>query len=112
MAEQVYSFVYDAEAAEQEFPKIGMRNLVLAILAGVRPQGEFEGCLVYEGESPEGEGTVCIATSGPGADRLQQSIVEAFEGKNVPVTKVFEGGPGVREAIARAEGGVWKEAAS
>jgi hypothetical protein len=110
MDEKTYSFVYDVKAAEQEFPKIGMQRLVLAMLSGVRLEAGFEGCLVYEGKSPQDQQhTICIGTQGPGADRVQEKLIEAFESKSVPVLQVFEGGPEVRQAIARATGGKWKE---
>ncbi|HUU01889.1 MAG TPA: hypothetical protein VM425_10635 [Myxococcota bacterium] len=112
MEENIYSFVYDAKAAEKEFAKIGMHRLVLAMLSGVRPEADFDGCLVYEGMSPQDvENTVCIGTRGPGAGRVQEKLIEAFENKSVPVLQVFEGGPEVRQAIAKAAGGEWKEPA-
>jgi len=107
--EETYSFVYDGLDASRLFPGIGKKELILAMLAGIVPDEAFAGCLVYEGEAPQADGaTVCVAIRGPGADRLQQGLVEVFERRGIPVLQVFEGGPEVRLAIARAEGGRWK----
>lgn len=106
--EETYSFVYDGLEASNVFAGIGKKELILAMLAGIVADDSFAGCLVYEGEAPQADGAnVCVATRGPGADRLQQRLVEVFERRGIPVLQVFEGGPEVRLAIARADGGLW-----
>jgi hypothetical protein len=107
MTEPTYSFVYDRASADAAFHGIGIRELVLSLLAGLTPDAECDGCLVYEGESPLEPGTVCIGISGPGADALQLRLVEGLERQGVGIIKVYEGGPEVRMPIARAREGVW-----
>jgi hypothetical protein len=81
---------------------------MLAILATVMPEASWEGCLVYEGETPlEEVRTVCIGIEGPNADKVQERLVEAFEKQNVPVLQVYEGGPEIRERFAVVSDGKW-----
>ncbi len=108
MAEELFSFVYDALEARKLFPRIGKQDMVLAILGGIKAEPAYEACLIYEGPPPQGDGTaVCIVTSGPGAAPLQEKLVEAFEQKGIAILGVFEGGPPARLNIARADGGRW-----
>lgn len=109
MSEDTFSFVFDRQAANESFKQIGKRELVLAVLATVVPKNHWNGCLVYEGETPlEEVKTVCIGMQGPAADEVQERLVEAFEARGVPILQVYEGGPEVREPMARAEDGKWK----
>jgi hypothetical protein len=108
MSEETYSFVFDRQAANEVFKQVGKRELILAILATVTPEAQWEGCLVYEGETPlEAVRTVCIGIRGPVADKVQERLVEAFEKQRVPVLQVYEGGPDVRERMAVVSGGKW-----
>ena len=107
MPEPLYSLVYDAQMAAQAFPGRAKRNLVLALLAGLRPQPSWEGCVVYEGESPDRDQTVCIATRGPAADQVQEALIEALERQAIGVIQVYEGGPEQRELYATVRGGEW-----
>jgi hypothetical protein len=108
MPETTYSFVFDRPASNEEFKQVGKRKLMLAILATVTPEASWEGCLVYEGETPLTEvRTVCIGIQGPAADKVQQRLVEAFEKQNVPVLQVYEGGPEIRERFGVVTDGKW-----
>ena len=108
MCESVYSFVFDRREALKLYPRTGKLGLVLAILASIPPEAEWEGCTIYEGISPlEQASTVCIGVRGAEADRVQERLVGAFEQKGVPVLQVYEGGPKVRELLARAGGNTW-----
>jgi hypothetical protein len=90
------------------FRKVGKREIVLAILATLPPEPHWDGCLVYEGETPlEDVRTVCVGTRGPAADEVQERLVEGFEKLGVRVLQVYEGGPEVRESIAKASEGKW-----
>lgn len=107
MTESTYSFVFDRTTADTVFPGISASNLVLSLLAGLTPEMGWEGCLVFEGESPFGTGTVCIGTSGPCADSLQLYLLAALERHGIGAIEVFEGGPEVRSPIAAAGNGQW-----
>lgn len=107
MTAPTYSFVYDRATTDIAFPGVDARDLVLSLLAAFTPELEWDGCLVYEGESPLGAGTVCIGTSGPGADLLQLRLLAALENQGVGAIEVFEGGPDATSPIARAEKGEW-----
>jgi hypothetical protein len=107
MTDPIYSFVYDRQSADAAFHGIAVRDLALSVLAGLTPQPDWEGCLVYQGESPLAEGTVCIGTRGPRADQVQLGILEALERQGVRVLEVYEGGPEVGQAIATARDGRW-----
>ncbi len=107
MTETTYSFVYDQKAADSALPAIATNQLVLSLLAGLVPDAEWEGCLVYEGESPLDPGTVCIGTRGPGADLLQLRLLRNFERQGIGAIEVFEGGPEVRTPIAEVAAGQW-----
>jgi hypothetical protein len=107
MSDPTYSFVYDRQSADQAFHGIAPRELMLSILAGLTPQPPWDGCLVYQGDSPLEGATVCIGTRGPGANDVQLGILEGFERLGVQVVEVYEGGPDVTEPIARARDGRW-----
>jgi hypothetical protein len=107
MSETVYSFVYDRVTADTAFHGIGTTELMLSLLAGIPPRDDWDGVEVFEGESPLEAGTVCIGTSGSGADDLQVALVEAIEKLGVKVLEVYEGGPEPRTRIAAARGGTW-----
>ncbi len=109
MDEPVYSFVFDATGAGRAFLGIATRELVLSLLAGVTPEAEWEGCLVYEGASPMEAGTACIGTAGAGADAVQLRLIEALEGHGVDVLAVYDGGPEPRTPVARARAGRWTD---
>ena len=106
--EPVYSFVFDRGAAWREFLQVAPRDMVLAVLARLAPRPAWEGCLVYEGPSPEGrDGTVCVGIIGAASAELQEALVASFEELGVPVPEIWEGGPEVRDRIAVARDGVW-----
>jgi hypothetical protein len=102
-----YSFVYERQSADAAFHGIAARELVLSLLAALPPLPEWEGCVVYQGESPLGGSTVCIGTRGAGSDQVQLKILEALERQGVRVAEVYEGGPEVAQAIATARDGRW-----
>ena len=105
--EVTYSFVYDRRSADTAFHGIAPEQLALSILAGIPPERQWEGCLVYLGPSPVDETTVCIATRGPGAGEVQLHLIEAFERQGVRILEVYEGGPEVSNRVAIARGGRW-----
>ncbi len=109
--DDTYSLVIDLATARTVFLEVGLDAIALAVLAGITPEAAWHGCLLYEGPSPLDEGeTACLATRGPGADRLQERLVEALEHLGIPVLAVYEGGPDVRRALARADTGRWVSA--
>jgi len=106
--EPTFSFVYDRAEAARVFTEIGTQGLLLAILARVSPEPGWEGCLVYRGEAPEaGVNMVCVAMRGPGAMKVQERVVQAFEATGIPVPAIYEGGPEPTLEIARVANGVW-----
>jgi hypothetical protein len=107
MNEPTYSFVYDRRSADAAFHGIAVRELLLSILAGLPPMPEWEGCLVYQGESPVEGSTVCIGTRGSGASEVQLRMLEALERQGVRVLEVYEGGPDASQPIATARDGRW-----
>ena len=108
MSQETYSIVYDRAEAAKVFQEIGTQGLVLAILAGITVEPDWEGCLVYKGAAPEDSARmVCIGMRGPGAMGLQERIVEAFEKTGIPVPAIYEGGPEPQLELARASGGRW-----
>ncbi len=106
------SFIFDRASANAAFPQIAPRELVLAVLAGVPPRPEWEGCQVYQGPAPEGSPAtaVCIGLTGPAADALQEALVMAMERLGISVPQIWEGGPEATETIAVARGGRWQRA--
>lgn len=106
---KLYSFVFDRGVAWREFLQVAPRDIVLAVLARLEPPPGWEGCLVYEGPSPEGrEGMVCVGIIGAAAAELQEALVASFEALGIPVPEIWEGGPEVRDRIAVARDGVWE----
>jgi hypothetical protein len=108
MADSGYSFTFDRGSAEQVFKGVEVRNLVLAVLGGVPPAPDWDGCTVYLGPSPDDpQKTACVGQEGRCADQLQQAMVEAFERLGIRVLQLYEGGPEERQPIAAAHGGRW-----
>ena len=108
MSESVYSFVFDKLRADKEIAAVPLHDLVLALLARLPPDEHWAGCEVFTGDTPlDPAQTRCIATRGPGADEVQERLVEIMEGLNIPVLAVYEGGPEEREVIARADPPIW-----
>ncbi|MCU0303865.1 MAG: hypothetical protein MUC56_07405 [Thermoanaerobaculales bacterium] len=108
MSDEVFCFTYDRAEAARVFQEIGTRGLVLAILARIQPETDWEGCLVYKGAAPDDSArTVCIAIRGAAAARVQERIVEVFEATGIPVPAIYEGGPEPQLELARVVGGVW-----
>jgi hypothetical protein len=108
MSDEIYSIVYDRAAAAEVFQEIGSQGLVLAILARIQPQPEWEGCLIYKGAAPDDSARmVCIGMKGPSAMAVQEKIVESFEASGIPVPSIYEGGPEPQQELARVTDGVW-----
>ena len=108
MTMETYSFVYARDDALLAFQKTGTEGLMMALLARMPPRPEWDGCLVYEGDSPEGgQGGVCIGIRGPGAEQVQLRLMEQLEQFEIPVRQAYEGGPEVRRELARASGERW-----
>lgn len=106
--ESTYSFVYDRAEAAQVFQEIGTQGLVLAILARIQPEPEWEGCVVYKGAAPEDSARmVCIGMTGPSAIEVQEKIVETFEATGIPVPTIYEGGPEPQIELAKVTNGKW-----
>jgi len=104
----VFSFLIDRDSAERVFKDVSVRDMVMAVLATVPPMPAWNGCLVYEGPSPDEEpNTACIGTAGGASDDVQGVLVGAFERLGITVTKVYQGGPDVAGAIARVRDGQW-----
>ena len=104
----VYSFTFDKAVAHQVFQQIGTRDLVLAVLAGIVPEPEWQGCEIYEGPTPGDPATTgCVGIRGAAADEVQQALVEAFERLDIPVPAIYEGGPEERQEIARVQSETW-----
>jgi hypothetical protein len=108
MSETTYSLVFDRQSAADSFKQIGKRELMLAVLARIVPNPAWEGCTVYEGETPlEEVRTVCVGTRGAAADKVQERLVETLEGLGIRVLEVYEGGPEERERLAQVRDGRW-----
>ena len=106
--ESTYSFVYDRAEAAQVFQEIGTQGLVLALLARIQPEPEWEGCLVYKGAAPDDSARmVCIAMRGPSAITVQEKIVETLEATGIPVQAIYEGGPEPQINLAKVVNGKW-----
>ena len=104
----VYSFVFDRQSSLESFKQIGKRELVFSMLAKALPQSDWEGCLVYLGESPAvWVATACVGTQGPAADQVQVKLVEALERLDIVIREVYEGGPEPTQKVAVVRGGAW-----
>ncbi|MGD8440911.1 MAG: hypothetical protein PVG53_10265 [Holophagae bacterium] len=103
-----YSFVYDRAAAAEIFQEIGTQGLLMAMLARILPEPEWEGCLVYKGAAPDDSARmVCIGMTGPSAMAIQERVVQVFEETGIPVPAIYEGGPEPQLELARVVDGTW-----
>jgi len=103
-----YSFVYDRAAAAGVFQEIGTQGLVMAMLARIQPEPDWEGCLVYKGAAPDDSARmVCIGMTGPSAMAVQEKVVEVFEKTGIPVPAIYEGGPEPQIELARVVDCKW-----
>ena len=108
MSENVFSLIYDRKSASESYQQVDERQIVLAILAGIAPEPSWNGSLVYVGDSPVGqEQNVCIAIRGPGAETIQERLVEGLEKAGIAVLQIYEGGPEPTKSIAKASEGKW-----
>jgi hypothetical protein len=106
--ESTYSFIYDRAEAARVFQEIGTRDLVLAILARIPADEEWNDCLVYKGAAPDDSARmVCIAICGQSAVKVQERIVATFEATGIPVPTIYEGGPEPQLEIAKVVDGEW-----
>ena len=88
-------------------PLTGLDHLI-AMLARLVPEPDWEGCLVYKGAAPDDSARmVCIGMSGPAAVRVQEKLVETFETTGIPVPTIYEGGPEPQLELARVTNGKW-----
>ena len=110
MSDPVFSIVFNKRQADKELTPLAVDRMVLALLARQPPEAEWDGCLVFEGQTPDDPATTrCVGISGPCADKVQERLVETMEGLNIPIVGVYDGGPEVRIEIARVKDGTWGE---
>jgi len=108
MIDPVFSFVLDRSEIARSFRGVAPRELLLALLAGIPPQDEWDGCEVGLCPSPlDPTSTVCIVTRGPGAEEAQVGLLAALEHQEMAVRRVYEGGPEKTDLVARAGNGKW-----
>jgi len=107
MTDVTYSLVIALEDVKKAFPGTDQRGLVMGLLARAAPKPNWDDCVVYQGQSPSGPGTMCVGMTGPAADEVQQLLVESFEQLGIRVLQVYEGGPELDTPFARAEAGRW-----
>lgn len=55
----------------------------------------------------EHAGQYCIGIRGPGADTVQERLVEGLEKLGIVVLAIYEGGPEPLRTIGSAAGGKW-----
>ena len=108
--DDLFSIVFDKRQADKVLTPLGIENLVLGLLARQPPEPQWNGCLIFSGETPlDPTCTRCVAMCGPHADAVQQRLVETLESLDIPVLGVYEGGPEVQLAITRVRDGKWGE---
>jgi hypothetical protein len=106
-----YSLVFTRASAEAAFPKSPPDRVIVAVLAGIQPLDDSEGCRVFLGEAPEDPmNHVCLGTDGPGAEAVQRAIVERLEAMGVEIPAVYDGGPEPKTVVAEWRGGRWQTA--
>ena len=89
MSEATYSFIYDRMSADDAFHGITVRELALSMLAGVRPESSWDGCVVCHGPNPVEGAAICLATRGPGADELQLRVIGFLERNGIRILQVY-----------------------
>ncbi|MBN1656696.1 MAG: hypothetical protein JXA30_23185 [Deltaproteobacteria bacterium] len=111
MVETNLSIVIDRKSVRQAFKKVSEAEIVLASLAGIRPDPRWEGCLVYAGDAPEEQaGNGCIGIQGERAEEVMQRLVESLERLGLTILSIYDGGPEPTRLIARVSGGKWTSA--
>jgi hypothetical protein len=111
MTDSVYSFTFFRKDIFKVFKRIREQELVLAIVSGIKPRQDWEGCIIYAGQGPlDDDATVCIGTRGPCADEVQQVLVEELERLGIGVLQVYEGGPEIDTLFVRATSTGWESA--
>ena len=97
---------FSTTQANKVFPGSGVDSLVLAFLAGIPPQPDWEGCLVFvAGSRPD---QVRLGLRGPAALAVRDHLVDSFARVGLDVLPGEEDDELVVEApIARVEDGAW-----
>jgi hypothetical protein len=85
-------FLFSRDAAAEAFPGIAHWRVILAVLATVRPEERWEGCLVFEVDPPPADpGSSCVCVSGPGAQEASDRLIEALRVAGVPTQGTLVG---------------------
>jgi len=109
MSVSTCSLVFDQISAAQAFPGVSIDKLVMALLATLHPEPDWEGGLLYSCPSPlDRENSACLVTRGPAAEVIQERLVGAMEKHGIVVIELFEGGPEPVSVIARVAQGRWQ----
>jgi hypothetical protein len=110
MADDLFSFVFDKQAADTKLTALPLRKLVMALLLRRPPEPAWEGSEIFSGNTPlDPHQTRCVGTRGPAAEALQLRLLETLEALDIPVLEVYEGGPAATEMIATVKDGAWVE---
>jgi len=82
-------FGFTLADARAVFRDVQPRQLVLALLATVKPDREWNGCRVLLDPSREGDGeTACVQVNGSAATEVLEGLAAAFRGAGIPVRDV------------------------
>lgn len=107
MSDAVHGIRFSEAEALRVFKGITGDRVLLAVLAGVQPEPEWEGCTIHVGSSPPE--LIQVDVEGPAAGAVLPRLVETLERMGI-VTRAaatrLEGG----SPLARVHGGRWQSA--
>jgi len=108
MSEELCSVLFSRAVAAEAFRGVAPWRVVLAALAGMRPEPGWEGCQIYEAApTDDRDEDVCVVVRGPAARQVATRLTTALGAVGIPVHDQRDGGLDPRGPIAEARSGEW-----
>jgi hypothetical protein len=101
------SLRFNRDDARAVFRDVQPRQLVLALLATIKPEREWNGCRVFLGSSCGDDGeTACVQVTGSAAAEVREGLAAAFRSAGIPVRDA-SACASAAEAVTEALDGRW-----
>jgi hypothetical protein len=108
-----YRLAYSHNDSTRVFRGVPEERVLLAVLAGVTPPRQWDGCRVHFGLFPtESVTKVHVAVEGPMAAEVRRVLATALEQLGIPVEQDPADAPEEQLPLATASSGTWVAAES
>ncbi len=101
-------FSFTLDDARAIFRGVQPRQLVLALLATIKPIREWNGCSILVDPSCEDDGeAACVSVNGSEAAEVRERLAGAFRGAGIPVRDASGRPSTAAEVVTEALDGRW-----